>query len=80
MANLTGTLAQLRSERRQAQLQVEKLDEAILVIERLLGQKGKRTAGRMGVRRVLSPAAKRRISQAQKARWAKFRAQKKAAA
>ena len=80
MANLTGTLAQLRNERRQAQLQVEKLDEAILVIERLLGQRGKRTAGRAGVRRVLSPAAKRRISQAQKARWAKFRAQKKAAA
>jgi hypothetical protein len=79
MANLTGTLAQLRNERRQAQLQVEKLDEAILVIEKLLGQRGKRTAG-TGVRRVLSPAAKRRISQAQKARWAKFRAQRKAAA
>ena len=80
MANLTATLAQLRDERKQAQIQVAKLDEAISVIERLLGQKGRRTSAGSGVRRVLSPAAKRRISQAQKARWAKFRAQKRAAA
>jgi hypothetical protein len=79
MANLTGTLAQLRDERRKAQLQVEKLDEAIGVIERLLGRKGGH-AGGTGVKRILSPAAKRRISQAQKARWAKYRQQKKAAA
>ena len=80
MANLTGTLTQLRDERRKAQLQVEKLDEAILVIEQLLGRKGGRAhAGGTGVRRVLSAAAKRRISQAQKARWAKYRQQKKAA-
>lgn len=77
MANLTGTLAQLRDERKKAQLQVVKLSEAISVIERLLGRKG--GAGGGGVKRILSPAAKRRISQAQKARWAKYRAQKKAA-
>ena len=81
MANLTGTLAQLRDERKKAQLQVQKLSEAISVIERLLGRKGGRTSGSgTGVKRILSPAAKRRISQAQKARWAKFRAQKRAAA
>ena len=80
MANLTGTLAQLRDERRKAQLQVEKLDEAILVIERLMGSRRGRGSAGAGVRRVLSPAARRRISLAQKARWAKFRQQKKSAA
>ena len=81
MANLTGTLTQLRDERKKAQLQVQKLSEAISVIERLLGRKGGRaSAGGTGVKRILSPAAKRRISQAQKARWAKFRQQKRAAA
>jgi hypothetical protein len=80
MPNLTGTLSQLRDERRKAQMQVQKLDEAISVLERLLGRKGGRGAAGTGPKRILSAAAKRRISQAQKARWAKFRQQKKAAA
>jgi hypothetical protein len=32
MGNLTGALQELRAERKQAQLQVEKLDQAISVI------------------------------------------------
>jgi hypothetical protein len=43
MGNLTNALQQLREERKQAQLQVVKLDQAISVIESLngLGTAGK---------------------------------------
>jgi hypothetical protein len=37
MGNLTNALQELRAERKQAQLQVEKLDQAISVIESLNG-------------------------------------------
>lgn len=37
MGNLSIALQQLRAERKQAQLQVEKLDQAISVIESLNG-------------------------------------------
>jgi hypothetical protein len=36
MGNLTNALQELRAERKQAQLQVEKLDQAISVIESLI--------------------------------------------
>ena len=39
MGNLTSALQQLRAERKQAQLQVEKLDQAISVIESLNGSR-----------------------------------------
>jgi hypothetical protein len=76
MANLTGTLNQLREQRRMAQRQVDKLDEAISAIEGLVG-KGNHTGAPR--KRVLSAAGRRRIALAQKARWAKFKQQKKAA-
>jgi hypothetical protein len=77
MANLTGTLSQLRDQRRMAQRQVEKLDEAIAAIEGLVGKSGNSSSPR---KRVLSAAGRRRIALAQKARWAKFKAQQKRAA
>ena len=77
MANLTGTLSQLREQRRMAQRQVEKLDEAIAAIEGLVGKGGSSGAPR---KRVLSAAGRRRIALAQKARWAKFKAQQRKAA
>jgi hypothetical protein len=77
MANLTGTLTQLRDQRRLAQRQVEKLDEAISAIEGLVGKGGGSGAPR---KRVLSAAGRRRIALAQKARWAKFKAQQRKAA
>ena len=78
MANLSGALTQLREQRRQAQLQVDKLDEAIAAIQGLVGK----TSGISGVprKRVLSAAGRRRIALAQKARWAKFKAQQRKAA
>ena len=77
MANLSGTLAQLREQRRKAQHQLEKLDEAIAAIEGLVGKGSNSGAPR---KRVLSAAGRRRIALAQKARWAKFKAQQRKAA
>lgn len=78
MTNIANALARLREDRRTAERQVEQLAEAISVLERLT--RGKGAAGATGrVKRVLSAAGRRRISLAQKARWAKVRQMKKAA-
>jgi hypothetical protein len=73
MGNLSGALQQLRAERKQAQLHVEKLDQAISVIESLNG------FGTFGTTeqptRVISAASRRKMAQAQKARWEKAREQ-----
>ena len=42
MANLTNALQELREERKQAQLHLEKLDQAISVIESLNGSEASR--------------------------------------
>jgi len=80
MTNLTNALEQLRAERGIAQAQVEKLDQAISVIESLNGSVGSRSTGshstgsrRAGSQRFVSAAARRKMSLAQKARWAKAR-------
>jgi hypothetical protein len=71
MPNLTDALQQLRQERGRAQAEVEKLDEAISVIESL---NGSRVSGK-GTRatRIVSAASRRKMAQAQKARWARHR-------
>ena len=69
MANLDNALQQLRAERKQAQLQVEKFDKAISVIESLNGSVRKSTRPT----RTVSAASRRRMARAQKARWAKLR-------
>ena len=69
MANLEGALQQLREERRNAEQQVETLDKAISALE---GISGKSTGGRRGGR-VVSSLARRRMAEAQRARWARFR-------
>jgi hypothetical protein len=81
MTNLGKALARLREERREAQHQVQKLGEAIAVLEKLTRGSGITiSAGSSNrVKRVLSAAGRRRISLAQKARWAKLRQMKKAA-
>jgi hypothetical protein len=71
MANLDNALQQLRAERKQAQLQVEKFDQAIAVIESLNGSGAVRTSTRPT--RTVSAASRRRMARAQKARWAKLR-------
>jgi phage major head subunit gpT-like protein len=71
MANLTNALQQLRAERSRAQSEVEKLDQAISVIESLNGSGASRKANRPT--RIVSAASRRKMALAQKARWAKAR-------
>lgn len=78
MTNIAKALARLREDHRTAEKQVVQLAEAISVLEKLT--RGRGAAGGTGrVKRVLSAAGRRRISLAQKARWAKMRQMKKAA-
>lgn len=70
MSNLNSALQQLRDERKQAQAQLEKLDQAISVIEGLSGRSNTRTSSGPRGGRSLSAAARKRISEAQRARWA----------
>ena len=76
MANLSKTVNELRSERSRLAAELNRLDEAISVLSGL-GKGG----GRRGGKRRLSAAARKRIADAQKARWAKWKArqQKRAA-
>jgi hypothetical protein len=81
MTNIAKAIDRLREERRDAQNQVQKLGEAISVLEKLTRGSGATVhagAPRRG-KRILSAAGRRRISLAQKARWAKIRQLKKAA-
>jgi hypothetical protein len=76
MSDIAKTLQQLRQERSRTEKQLSGLDEAISVLGKLVTG----GTGRTGKRR-LSVAARRRIAQAQKLRWAKWKAkqEKKAA-
>jgi hypothetical protein len=69
MGNLSGALQQLRAERKQAQAHVEKLDTAISVIESLNGSGSFRRAAQPT--RIISQASRRKMAQAQRARWAR---------
>jgi negative regulator of replication initiation len=66
MPNLEIALQQLREERKQAQLEVETLDQAISVLSTLHGGSSSAKPGR-----TISVVGRKRISLAQKARWAK---------
>jgi hypothetical protein len=71
MGTLSNALHQLREERKQAQLQVQKLDQAISVIESLNGSGTVQQANQPV--RIISQASRRKMAQAQRARWAKAR-------
>jgi hypothetical protein len=78
MGNLNNALQELRAERKQAQLQVEKLDQAISVIESLNGTGTPRHATQptrvmSAPTRTISAASRRKMALAQQARWAKIR-------
>ena len=80
MANLQAVLNQLRSARGRAQAEVQKLNQAIAAIEKVGGRRGTRSAGPHRRRRRLSAAARKRMSRAQRVRWAKVRQQQKKSA
>lgn len=67
MTDLSAVLAQLKKER-------DKLDRAIAA----LSGTGSGTDSGRRVKRRLSAAARKRIADAQRARWAKFKAKKAA--
>jgi hypothetical protein len=71
MGNLSSALQQLRAERKQAQSHVQKLDQAISVIESLNGSGTVQQANQPT--RMISQASRRKMAQAQRARWARAR-------
>ena len=79
MANVRQMLKQLRGERNRTQKELSRFDDAIAAFEKLVGNNPGPGRPRKP-RRTLSAAARKRISQAQKARWAKLRREEKAAA
>jgi hypothetical protein len=76
MPNLDKVVKSLVSEQRSLQSKLHQVDAAIAAL-RGMSQNGRS----VGVRpkRVLSVAARRRIAAAQRARWARYKQQKKAA-
>ena len=71
MANLENALQQLRAEQREAQLHVEKLGQAISVIESLNGSESSHQTSQP--KRTITAASRRKMALAQKARWANAR-------
>jgi hypothetical protein len=67
MVDLSSALSQLRLERRKAEEQVGKIDQAISVLEGLDGHAG-------NGKRPVSAEARHKMALAQQARWAKVRA------
>jgi len=75
MTTFDNVLQQLRSEHKQAQTAVEKLQQAISTIEGLNGNSAATSLNGTLPKKTLSAAARRKIAQAQRARWAKFKKQ-----
>ena len=76
MPRLARVLRQLKSQRQVAQAEIDRLDRAIEALTE--GRRGPvRPPGRK--RRRLSAAARKKMSAAQRARWSKIKARKKAA-
>jgi hypothetical protein len=67
MANLSGVIQQLKKAHAEAQGEVQRLGAALAALGNLAGRSATRKL------RTLSAAARRKISLAQKARWAKRR-------
>jgi len=82
MTNLATVVQQLKKERDQAQKRVEQLDQALKALTGVSGVSGSATARSharsSGKRRTMSLAARKRIAAAQRARWAKWKATRKA--
>ena len=73
---LASTVKMLEGQRAQTQKELVKLDKAIAVLQELNGTDS--TPSQNGKRHTMSAAARRKIAKAQKARWAKVRAERKA--
>lgn len=78
MPNLVKVLAALMEEQRRLKGELNNVDAAITALRGVNGG-GRNVTSISRPQRRLSVAARKRIAAAQRARWAKFRAQKKAA-
>ena len=83
MSNLIQIVEELQSKRSQLHHELTRVDAAIEALRGIDGRKSTTkavsTTDAPKPKRVLSLGARRRIAAAQRARWAKVRAQKKAA-
>ena len=77
MPRLARIVRHLKGQRQVAQAEVDKLDRAIEALT-----EGRRSPGRLPARkrRGLSAAGRKKIAAAQRARWSKIKARKKAKA
>jgi hypothetical protein len=69
MSNLENALKELREKRSRAQVEIETLNQLISGIESLNGGRNSRNASQ--TTRFVSAASRRKMAQAQKARWAR---------
>lgn len=76
MANLENAVSALVAEQKTLQGKLSRVEAAINALREMGGNS---RGGVLRAKRVLSIAARRRIAAAQRARWAKYKAQKKAA-
>ncbi len=73
MSSLDNALRELREKRRQAQVEIEKLDQLISGIESLNGAGAAASDYTVQPKRIISAASRRKMATAQKARWASLR-------
>jgi hypothetical protein len=79
MTSISQILGELQAQRKQAETELGRIDAAISALQGLGGKSdGSRAGGPR--RRVMSAAARKRIADAQRARWAKWKAKQKKAA
>ncbi len=75
MPSLQRALTELRAEQHRIQGELQHVDQAISALVRISNAGGRKLVVKRGRRR-LSAAARKRIADAQRARWAKFKQQK----
>jgi len=78
MANLNQIITDLQSENKRLEGELKQVRGALTVLRKLGSNGLKGGIARLGKRRRLSAAARKRIADAQRARWAKWKAKKAA--
>jgi hypothetical protein len=79
MPDLTGIVRELKAQRDRAQRGVEQLNAALTALGNLAsGNERSKRVWAAGKRKPMSAAARRKIAAAQRARWAKWKAARKA--
>jgi len=78
MTNLTGVVRQLQKERQRVHGEMERLNAALAALGSLGGLDAKSKGSRVAkARRPMSAAARKKIAAAQRARWAKWKKNKR---